>query len=203
MESKPARVRLIAPGLEFVMPYVADAMPETELTGDDAPDVFTIVVCSAAEAPRLAGLYPDAAVLACPEIVGTGMTGFPRRLAEAVMRGSFMHVPGREVPVSLIHAVDVGQAARLVCGTPGTYRISDGRSHNVDDLADALAFRMGDKRIFTLRMKVLQWLWAPSFERLTAGLQTVDGRDFAEKYDFKPVDVTDYLRTHEYDESSL
>ncbi|MDO4320346.1 MAG: hypothetical protein Q4C34_07195 [Bacteroidales bacterium] len=200
-ENKVHTLRVIAPGREFVLPYIEAALPDVEIVGEDAG--HTIVIASPADAGALADSYPGAAVLVCAEIIGTGMTGFPRRLAEAVMRGSFMHVPGRQVPVSIVHAVDVGRAAALVIGKPGVYRLADTAGHDVDELADALAVRMGDKRIFTLRMRFLQWLFRPSFERLTRGLQAVDGTSFAETFGFTPVNVTNYLRTHVYDESSL
>lgn len=201
MESKSPTLNVIAPGREFVLPYIEAAIPGVEIT--DGPADHTMIIASVADADELAARHQGVPVLICAEIIGTGMTGFPRRLAEAVLRGSFMHVPGRKEPVSIVHAVDVGRAAALVYDRPGVYRLADTAEHDVDELADALAVRMSNKRIFTLRTRFLQWLFRPSFERLTRGLQPVDGSEFASAFGFTPVNVTNYLRTHVYDESSL
>lgn len=141
--------------------------------------------------------------MVCPVVIGTGMTGFGRRLAEMVYRGTFVHVAGRDVPVSIVHAVDLGRAAAVTADMAGVFEIADTARHDIDELADALAYRMGDKRILTVSQRWGRWLVRRSFREAVGTLPIVDGTAFAESFGFVPTNVTKYLRTHVYDESSL
>lgn len=195
-------LRLIADNLAFVAPYV-EAQIQGAVITDDANARFTTVLCDAADAESKAQQYPGAAVIGCPWVIGTGMTGFPRELAARVWRGTFFHVPGSDIPVSAIHATDIARAVELTLGKPGVYTITDGKAHTLDELADALAWRMGQKRVLTAKARLARWLPGHSFRKRCAALPVIDGSRFAELFDFHPVDVATYLRTHVYDETSL
>ncbi len=156
-----------------------------------------------------------ALILRCADIVCTGMQGFPKTLAEAIWRGTFFHFPGNEARRSVVHAIDVAEAIRkaAVGGLPPTsgkcavYNICDGANPTIHDLAEALAFRMKNKRISTLSTKPQQRFAKILYGRRLYGLYTgtcticADAimRDMA----FEPTDVCGYLRTHSYDEDSL
>lgn len=201
-EDETVRLRLVAGDFDFVRPYVEACIGGVEFTDDeDAP--FTAVVCDADDVDAMAGRYPGAAVLGCRWLIGTGMTGLPRELAARVWRGTFFHIPGSEIPLSAVHAVDMARAVALTLGKPGKYMVTDGCPHTLDELADALAHRLGQKRVLTAPKRLARWLPGWHFRMKCAAVDTIDGSDFAREFDFTPVDVTEYLRTHVYDETSL
>lgn len=186
----------------FVAPYVAAEIPEAELADDPAAD-YACVLCKAGEGKPLL-TEDNVVVIECPWVIGTGMTGAPRELAERIWRDTFFHVAGREIPVAAIHATDVARAVRLTLGKPGLYRVTDLRRHTLDELADALAWRMGQKRVLTAPARWARWLPGYAFCCRCADLPPADGSAFAAQFpDFKPADVVEYLKTHVYDETSL
>lgn len=201
-EEDTIRLRLVADDLDFVRPYVEACIPGVEFT-DEADAPFTAVVCDASVSAAMAARYPGAAVLGCGWLIGTGMTGLPRELAARVWRGTFFHVPGSEIPLSALHAVDMARAVRLTLGRPGVYTVTDGCAHDLDELADALAWRLGQKRVLTAPKRLARWLPGSAFRSRCAALEPVDGSEFARLFDFTPVNVSEYLRTHVYDETSL
>lgn len=154
-----------------------------------------------------------AMIIRCADLVCTGMQDFPRHLAQAIWRGTFFHFPGNEARRSVCHAVDLGRIARAVAdgGLPAgqmpVYNLSDGTDPTIHDLAEALAFRMREKRISNLSTGPQRW-----FARLLYGKEkyaryttsrTFDAARLALDLAFTPTVVTDYLRTHTYDENSL
>lgn len=151
----------------------------------------------------LADVPTGATVLVCPNVVGTGMNGLPMQLAEAVANGRFFHIIGNEARLSTIHASDVAKAVRASLGDGGRYFVSDGTDPAFDDFADALASRLNDKRILTLKPWQARWLMSKRLRTLTTTDATIDCSIFPSKFDFTPTPVTDYLRTHVYDENSL
>lgn len=200
-EKKELSIRLIGEGYKFVAPYVEAEIQQAELV--DSPDAdFTVVLCAAGKGElERSG---DRTVIECPWVIGTGMTGAPRELANRVWRGTFFHVPGREIPVAAIHATDLARAVRLTLGKSGLYRVTDGRSHTLDEIADALAWRMGQKRVLTAPARWAKFLPGNAFCRLCSEQTPLDGSDFLADFpDFKPADVAEYLKTHIYDEKSL
>lgn len=201
-------LRLIAGDLGFVRPYIEVELAgvATVLAADDSATsaTYTTVVCPPADSADMAARYPGAAVMAADGVIGTGMTGWPMELASRVWRGTFFHVPGSEVPVAAIHATDLARAVALTLGTPGIYTVTDGCAHTLDSLADALAARLGDKRILTARPALARWLPGAALRRRMAARPVADGSAFAAAYPgFHPTDTTTYLRTHVYDENSL
>lgn len=200
-EDETIKLRLVAGDFDFVRPYVEACIGGVEFTEEAAR--YTAVVCDADDVAAMAGRYPEAAVLGCRWLIGTGMTGLPRELAARVWRGTFFHVPGCEIPVSAVHAVDMARAVALTLGRPGIYMVTDGCGHTLDELADAFAWRLGQKRVLTAPVRLARWLPGRSFRSKCAAMDTIDGSDFARLFDFKPVNVAEYLRTHVYDETSL
>jgi len=141
--------------------------------------------------------------LYCPMIIGTGMTGLPRRIAAGIYKGSYLRIKGNASRVSAVHASDVARAVALAAGTDGAFTITDGVDTALDDLADALAYRLGDKRIFTIKPWMARlWYGKEYYSMLTVDHLAFDSFSAAFP-DFKPVPVTQYLRTHVYDENSL
>ena len=94
--------------------------------------------------------------------------------------------------------------------------MTDGENPTVHDLAEALAYRMGDKRIYTMPMwqaktlaKIGDVLCPSKCPITTAKLAqltntlTFSGDAITQVIDWVPNKVTHYLRTHNYDENSL
>lgn len=162
------------------------------------------VLCDPADLDSFASQYPGAAVVAAPNVIGTGMTGWPMELASRVWRGTFIHLrDAGPVPISTVHATDVARAVALTIGRPGRYIVTDCAEHTLDELADALADRLGGKRIFTAPGRWGRWLPGYTFRRESATRPVYDGAPFASEFGLNPVNVSTYLRTHVYDESSL
>lgn len=141
--------------------------------------------------------------LYCPLIVGTGMAGLPRRMAAGIYKGSYFNIKGNVSRVSVIHASDMARAAAMAAGTDGAFTVTDGTHPTVDALADALAYRLGDKRLFTIKPWMARlWYGKEYYGQLTSDHLSDDS--FALSFpDFKPTPVTQYLRSHVYDENSL
>lgn len=196
------KLKLTGPDFEFVRPYVERALPEEiELSESDA--ACHTLLCSAGQGASLAASHPEAAVLQLPVVIGTGMTGMPRKLVERIWRGTFFHLRDVETPVEAVHAVDVAAAVMLTAGRPGLYAVTDGAPHDLDELADALSARLGDKRILTAPRRWGRFLPGYVLRRRFADIPRIFGGDFIAHFDFKPHNVSDYLRTHVYDENSL
>ncbi|MDE6207729.1 MAG: hypothetical protein K2M55_07975 [Muribaculaceae bacterium] len=148
-------------------------------------------------------------ILRAAPIVCTGMQGEVRRLAEDIYRGRFFHLPGNEARMSVVHATDIAAATRhlLESDLPSAvYNITDGDDPTVRELAEALAYRMNDKRISTASTKPQQWLLRMLYgsERLARyTVDTVYSSAPLMATGFVPTPVCTYLRTHVYDHDSL
>lgn len=184
-------------GRTFVLPYIAREMAEYDVVGADASDA-DIEIAEAMPAGE-----PAHAVLVCPNIVGTGMTGLPMELARRVASGSFFHIEGNEARLSVVHATDVARAVRLALGHKGAWTVTDGCDPTFDDLAEALAHRLGDKRILTLKPLWARFLMNGRLRRTVTADCRADGSEFASRFGFSPTPVTEYLTTHVYDDESL
>lgn len=152
-------------------------------------------------------------VLRCPDIVCTGMTGFTRHLANAIWRGTFFHFPGNDARRSVVHATDIAEAIILACkeltasADIVTYNICDGVNPTLHDLAEALAFRMSNKRISNLSTKPQQIIGRLIYGRRRyaeyTDTRTLSCAAICRDLGFRPTDVCSYLRTHNYDDTSL
>lgn len=202
MNDKNLTLNVFAVGSEFVMPYIRRQMPSVVVREVRDVALADVAVVTPENEARYA--FPSkTAVLVCPNIVGTGMTGLPMALARRIARGSYYHLPDNDARLSTIHAADVARAVELAVGSPGRYIVTDGADPTFHDFSEALAFRINHKRILTLSSKWVRWIISPSLRRLITSDAVVDGSAFAMKFNFQPTPVTDYLRTHIYDEESL
>ena len=203
IEDKPADYAVMLSDTDiYDMASAADA---TAVTEDDpiVPDSTSALEESrfAAETAAL-GLAPT--ILRLPHIVATGMDGFMMRLAGAVSRGSFMHISGNDARLSVVHGVDVAQAVRLTLGAGMTFNVTDGASPSLHDIAEALAFRLGHKRIFSIKAAWAPWIYSRKLRRLytTTRLFSMEKlRSYAPALISHP--VTEYLHSHIYDDESL
>lgn len=153
-------------------------------------------------------------ILRCPNIVGTGMKGPLRQLVNSIYRGNYHHIDDETARMSIVHATDVARVMVLLRHIGGTYNITDGENPSRHDLAEALAKRMNNKRIYTLRAKrartiarICDFIPLFSFNRKTLAERyrtlTFDSSRLINKIDFKPSSVVEYLTIHNYDENSL
>lgn len=159
-------------------------------------------------------------ILRPADVVGTGMEGFTGRLARDVNNGSYMHVKGNEAQRSIVHAIDVAKAVRAVaekagdCGE-GVYNLTDRSGATIEQLADAIAYRLGNKRIFTTGLKAAKALallgditlgaLPCSRKKLKARTTTLTFNSFAisKHTTWEPMSVTEYLKTHKYSEDDI
>lgn len=156
--------------------------------------------------------HPDGIILRAAPIVGTGMTGKIRRLAEEIYKARFFHFPGNEVRKSVVHACDVAKAVAFLSknGVPERdrriFNICDGEDSTLHDIAEALAYRMENKRISTLSTRPQQMigriLYGKRYKDYTCD-ERFNGQALRDITGIKPVPVCEYLRTHVYDENSL
>lgn len=154
-------------------------------------------------------------ILRPPLIVGTRMKGLLRSMVNGIYRGYYFHIKGNNARRSVIHATDVSSVVNKISSIGGVYNITDGVSPTVYDFAEALAYRMGDKRIYTLPMSFVKYVAkigdiigysAPiTTQKLSHLTQTLTFNSDAIKnvIDWSPNGVIEYLRTHNYDENSL
>lgn len=154
------------------------------------------------------------AILRPALVVGTGMGGELRRLVNRIYRGTYRHVAGNEARVSVVHAVDLARAARLAMGHDGVWNVTDGVDPTKHDLVEALAWRLKHKRVYTLSeskarllARIGDYIPVTGFTRESLKVElstlTLDGRRLNESLGLVPVSVTEYLLTHQYDDSSL
>lgn len=150
-----------------------------------------------------------------PLIIGTRMKGMVRSMVNGIYRGYYFHIKGNDARRSVVHATDVSAVVKKISSVGGIYNVCDGISPTVHDLAEALAYRMGDKRIYSISMRKAKLLAklgdllgnilpisTEKMSHLTKTL-TFNGDAITKVIDWKPNSVTEYLRTHNYDENSL
>ena len=224
------------PGREFLWPYIKKAASAHTLT-DNASEADVAIMVSSTDIYTTGELLlaaentpanPDSAwighenafaagcencrtvILRCPNVIGTAMTGFPRELAESIFRGTFFHFKGNEARVSAVHAADVAAAIAALAEMPtaeGVYNICDGENPTLHDLAEAIAFRMNNKRISTLSTRGQLWLGRLIYGKKRYSTyttsRTFDCSRLCRTIDYRPTPTTEYLRTHVYDENSL
>lgn len=148
-----------------------------------------------------AGIAPT--ILRCADIVCTGMTGRPREMAQKIYRGTFIALSGNEARLSVVHAVSLPDAAKAVIGTDDIYNVTDGFDPTVNEFAEALAWRIAQKRIFSLKQKWFKLLFGKNKLAETQRTLTFSSEKLRSTGKFTPVSVTEYLKTHVYDQQSL
>lgn len=236
---KELHLYVVAPERDFLLPYLQRAVPEavfvdsptiadrcfmissvdvyaadcgTLIDEKAAVDASSVWSCREAEfTDTCRAARKTAVILRAADIVGTGMTGWMRELAERIWKGTLLHFKGNEACVSVVHASDVAAAvaaaARLESNPEGCYNITDGDNPAFHDLVEALAFRMNNKHVSTLSTKGQLWLgrffYGRRLYRRFTTTRTFDCSAFCRLTGFQPTAVVSYLRTHVYDESSL
>ncbi len=154
-------------------------------------------------------------ILRPPMIVGTRMKGLLRTMVNGINRGYYFHIKGNDARRSVIHATDVSLVVKKIAPIGGVFNITDGVGPLVYDLAEALAYRIGNKRIYTIPMSLVAFvakigdllgesspLTTLKLKHLTETL-TFNSDAISKAIDWTPNSVTEYLRTHNYDENSL
>lgn len=114
------------------------------------------------------------------EIVGNAMTGRIRKMADMIENGLYMHLPGYDGTIPLIHAEDLAATATCLCGHNGIFNLADGHAHRRTEVAEALAHRLNDKRILTVprRVVALMKLLSPIIKPLE-NLLSISSRETA------------------------
>ncbi len=149
-------------------------------------------------------------ILRLPLVIGTGMTGEARRLLNRIYRGSYHHIAGNEARCSVIHAIDVARMAETLAPAGGIFNLTDGVDPSRHDLAEAIAHRLSDKRIFTLSEKrARRWAFFNDFipgtwltrQNLKRELSTLTFNSSAARNAsaIQPINTVEYLLTHNYD----
>lgn len=222
---------LFSPAADFVRPYFERYMPEFRITDtpDDALSAVMIsttgvydvtegsnfneltavnenseVIAQEKHFERIcneAGL--PATILRCADIVCTGMTGRPREMAQKIYRGTFIALDGNEAQMSVIHAVSLPDATRAALGKNDIYNVTDGCDPSINSLAEALAWRIAQKRIFSLKPKWYKLLFGKGKLEDAKKTLTFSSEKIRSTGNFSPVSVTEYLKNHVYDQESL
>lgn len=142
-------------------------------------------------------------VLRCAPIIATGMTGWTRSLAERIYRGTFVTLPGNEARRSVVHAVSLPEAAKAAAASGGIYNVTDAVDPALNDLADALAWRISQKRVFSLKPRLYRFFFGKrNYQQATSSL-TYSCEKLRSTGKYNPVSVVEYLKNHVYDDSSL
>ncbi|MCM1337056.1 MAG: hypothetical protein NC187_01050 [Candidatus Amulumruptor caecigallinarius] len=146
------------------------------------------------------------AILRCAMVIGNGMEGRAKALADAIATGSYWHISGADAPCSAVCAVDVAALAAAIAGRSATLCVTDGHEHSTARLIDAMAVRLNNKRVLTLAPAAAKWLdrlspilpWWRRLKtrRLTPRTLTTSGDSPAEVVPgFTARNVIDYLRS--------
>lgn len=198
---KKKKLRIIVEQYDFVLPYIIRELPEYDVVTDGECDECTVIIPPDGTIPE--GSPDTATVLLCPNVVGTKMNGLPMDIAQRIASGSYFHIVGNDARLSTIHAHDVAKAVRLTFGKGGRHKVTDGNDPTFYDFAEALAFRIKNKRILELKPMLAKFIIPKALRTKVTTDHIVDGSEFAEKFNFYPTPVTEYLRTHVYDDESL
>lgn len=222
--NQPPRI-LIKPGESFIRKYILQELRRNPchskqriIEDNAAPDVDYIVDIhdDHVQVSRPTG---DSVTLHFPMVIGTGMKGEAARMVRMIYRGTYFHVKDSDARVSVIHATDVAAAVRIALtnsSITGEFTISDGVNPSRIELAEGLAWRLGQKRIYSLSAKkfarIARWadrLGISTFNskqlRLLSTDSLIDSTAWSEAAgnDWHPQSTVEYLRTHVYDEHSL
>ena len=236
MNEPPLRLYIHAPRATFVLPYIERELADVELVDEPKVADMAVMLSHVDIYGQTDGELHDedtktrvqdwirleedfsesvnapAIVLRTADIIGTGMNGFPMELAKMIASGRFFHFPDNEAHRSVIHASEIARAVAAIINkgiSTGChiYNLTDMVHPTVHDIAEALAFRMDNKRISTLSTRPQQWMGRKWYGRKLYALYTTsvtfDSSRFCKDFDFQPVPTIEYMRTHVYDHDSL
>lgn len=148
-------------------------------------------------------------ILRAANTVGTGMTRLPMRLARGVARGTLMHIrDNSETAISVVHAIDLARLSVALQQAPGTYNATDGTATTIDALINAIAHRLKDKNVGTLKRRWARWLYGRRYFGTMTHTLTFDDtrlRQTLEKIgaDAPTVHVVQRLNTHQYGQDDI
>lgn len=220
----PAKI-YIHPRASFIIKYIHRELsdnpvtPRQKITEDieTTDSDFTIVTFD--DHIIVKSIDGRTVTLKLPMVIGTGMTGEGARMARMIYRGTYFHVKDSTSRVSVIHATDAAKAVRLAMTSDaleGEYAISDFNEPSRHDLAEAIAYRLGQKRIYSLTMKrfasIARWadkLGIAPFSSKRLKMLTSEALIDTSRWNeatadsWHPTPVIEYLRTHDYDHNSL
>lgn len=216
VDRRPA-LTVFAPERDFLYKYFDrefDRRPVQafEPSASDMP-AFLIQGVDGRETPEAAAFRKMCAennlklfTLRCPDIIGTGMEGLMMRMARGVARGTLMRIKDNKAVRSVIHATDVAKAARAIAA-----KMPDADSFTVaaepvavNDLVDALSFRIKNKRPGNISQKWARLLYGSQYFATLTSDSIVDVSSFTDVFpDFRFANPAEYLKTHTYDDESL
>ena len=203
----PDSINIDLGGLDFLKPYILREF------GEDSTPIFdkykfikgnpTISLLTA-PFPSI-NQEDNKALLLLPNVVATGMNGTARELLNDVASGRFISVRDFTFPeFPVIHGLDVARAVKIISNDfhPKTYYLSDQTLSTVEDVAQAFAARLENKRILTVPKK-----WAKLFginrRWRKYSFKTPDCPIFSDIFNFEPIKVCEYLSNHDYTTSDL
>lgn len=224
-------IYIYSPGRDFIRPYFERLMPEYEIT-DTIDNADVAVMISSTDVYDLdegkninefAPLKSDCtlvldeshfidscnernipfSVLRCAPIVCTGMQGSVRTMAEQIYRGTYIGLSGNEAVRSFVHGSDVPAAARATIGLNDIFNVTDDSDTLMSDIADALAWRMSQKRIFSLNAKWYKLLFGKKKMNDVCRSLCFSIEKIKSTGKYNPTSVVEYLKTHVYNEQSL
>lgn len=154
-------------------------------------------------------------ILRCVDMIGTGMTGRWRDVANGIYRAAYYHVRGNMAETSVVHAADVAKMAVKALGMNGVYVVTDGKRRLVRDVAEALSVRIDHKRIpvFSVRQAKAEAVAADLLTLGKAGRRrwlrkqcqslTFDGKPLLDALRYEPMDTLDFLKHHQYSDEDI
>lgn len=208
---------VFAPGKQFLYKYFDREFDcrITENPADDSDAKFGILVLGVDDSiePSAQQFLDDCIehgrftlILRVPYVLGTGMNDVPMRLARGVARGTQMLIKGNQAQMSVIHATDIALIARLlvsILNQSAEFVISPPPVY-VNDLLEALAVRIKDKRIGSISPRWARILYGRELMNILTDSHVVQPSDISGIIpDFNYADPVNYLKTHIYDNESL
>jgi len=154
-------------------------------------------------------------ILRCVDMIGTGMTGRWRDVANGIYRATYHHIKGNMAETSVVHARDVAAMAVKAVGMSGVFVVTDGKRHLVRDVAEALSARIDHKRIpvFSARQAKVEAFVADLMTLGKAGRKrwlrgqylslTFDGVPLLDALGYVPLDTLDFLKKHQYSDEDI
>lgn len=191
--------------------YATDADIAVVLPSDDV--IIEIPKASSYVFINTRPTIEPAAQLLTAHIIGTAMDGIPMTMAKLINRGTYYNTSESEAHLSVVHAIDVAKAAKCLVGMQGTYYINDDTNPSFAQLAEALSWRLGHKRIPTLSEKtakwanLLGWLIGGANKKLLTQLTTETilppTSEYLKQVGIPTINVVRHLSTHQYSETDI
>ena len=202
---KLPKLRLLTPGIDFIQPYIIDALSDIYevITNDSAIADIVMAIVRESDEGCVDRKVINTLLITPGTIIGTGMNGPGRALAEGIGRGCLYHIKGNEALMSVIHATALARAARMAAGTEGRFVVAEDEPVATDTLIEALATRMDGRRVYTLGPRWAAWLMSRELRALTTTDSVTTG-DFKQHFpDYEAGSACEYLTTHDYSNDTI